>query len=245
MGYIGANNSLRLTDGTASLKYNALGLGTKTVSGSSAYYTRDPNGQLLSDRLSTGTYNYIFDGLGSVAALTNSSGTVTKTYNYDPYGTVTGGTGTLDNPWQYAGGYSDSSAGTVKFGERYYDPSIARWTQTDPIDATGIQQGNRYFYAGGNPVNATDPNGLCSPFHCVIAAAGGVLIAGAGIGVSALCVGFTGPEDLECYKAGAAGLAVGGTVAAGAIDLADKPRRYPPGDYPRTGSCYDNGTCRS
>jgi RHS repeat-associated protein len=160
MGYIGANNSLRLTDGTASLKYNALGLGTKTVSGSSAYYTRDPNGQLLSDRLSTGTYNYIFDGLGSVAALTNSSGTVTKTYNYDPYGTVTGGTGTLDNPWQYAGGYSDSSAGTVKFGERYYDPSIARWTQTDPIDASGIQQGNRYLYAGNGPVNAVDSSGL-------------------------------------------------------------------------------------
>lgn len=53
---------------------------------------------------------------------------------------------------------------TLKFGERYYDPSIARWTQTDPIAATGIQQGNRYLYVGGDPINATDANGrsVCS-----------------------------------------------------------------------------------
>jgi RHS repeat-associated protein len=163
MGYVGPDNSLRLSDGTASFKCNALGLGTKTVAGASNYYTRDPGGQLLSDRTTSGTYNYVFDGLGSVAALTSSTGTVAKTYSYDPYGTVTAGTGTVDNPWQYASGFYDSGLNTVKFGQRYYDPSIARWTQTDPIDAIGIQQGNRYLYVGGNPVNATDPSGLRVP----------------------------------------------------------------------------------
>jgi RHS repeat-associated protein len=166
MGYIGTNNSLRLTDGTSSFKYNALGLGTKTVAGVSNYYTRDPNGQLLSDRTTAGTYNYIFDGLGSIVALTNSSGTVAKTYSYDPYGTVTAGSGTVDNPWQYASGYYDSGTNTVKFGQRYYDPSIARWTQTDPIDAIGIRQGNRYLYANEDPINFVDLSGAVKLNQC-------------------------------------------------------------------------------
>jgi RHS repeat-associated protein len=159
MGYVGPDNSLRLTDGTASFKYNALGLGTKTVAGSSNYYTRDPGGQLLSDRTTSGTYNYLFDGLGSVAALTSSTGTVAKTYSYDPYGTVTAGTGSVDNPWQYASGFYDSGPNTVKFGQRYYDPTTARWTQTDPIDTIGIQQANRYTYASDEPSQQTDPAG--------------------------------------------------------------------------------------
>jgi RHS repeat-associated protein len=159
MGYFGPDNALRLTSGTSSFKYNALGLGTKTASGSSAYYTRDPGGQLLSDRTTAGTYNYLFDGLGSIVALTDSTGAVAKRYSYDPYGTVTAGTGSVDNPWQYASGYYDSGLNTVKFGQRYYDPTIARWTQTDPIDAVGIQQANRYLYVASDPLNATDPTG--------------------------------------------------------------------------------------
>jgi RHS repeat-associated protein len=172
MGYVGPDNSLRLADGTSSFKYNALGLGTKTVGGVNAYYTRDPDGQLLSDRTTAGTYNYVFDGLGSVVALTNSSGTVAKTYSYDPYGTVTAGSGTVDNPWQYAAGYYDSATSTVKFGQRYYDPSIARWNQTDPIDAIGIRQGNRYLYAGDDPINFVDLSGAVKLNECCGGGAG-------------------------------------------------------------------------
>lgn len=35
--------------------------------------------------------------------------------------------------WQYAGGYRDVNTGLYKFGERYYDPTLGRWTQQDPI----------------------------------------------------------------------------------------------------------------
>jgi RHS repeat-associated protein len=42
---------------------------------------------------------------------------------------------------------------------RYYDPSTARFTQEDPI---GIAGGlNVYGFAGGDPVNYSDPYGLC------------------------------------------------------------------------------------
>jgi hypothetical protein len=39
-------------------------------------------------------------------------------------------------------------------GARYYDPARGRFTQLDPL-------GNGYGYTGDNPVNFTDPSGLC------------------------------------------------------------------------------------
>jgi len=42
---------------------------------------------------------------------------------------------------------------------RYYDPSNGRFTQEDPIGLAGGL--NLYGYAGGDPVNFSDPFGLC------------------------------------------------------------------------------------
>ena len=48
---------------------------------------------------------------------------------------------------------------TVYYRARYYDPSIGRFISRDPI---GLQGGlNQYAYVGNNPVNFTDPEGLC------------------------------------------------------------------------------------
>jgi RHS repeat-associated protein len=70
-------------------------------------------------------------GLGSIVALINSSGTTQKTYSYDPFGNATpGGSGTAAN-LGFAGGYDNTTSGLVKFGTRYYDPTIGRWTQQD------------------------------------------------------------------------------------------------------------------
>jgi RHS repeat-associated protein len=62
--------------------------------------------------------------------------------------------------FRFAGGLYSSSVALHKFGERWYDQSLDRWTQQDPIDQSGdLQDGNRYLYVGQDPVNNTDPSG--------------------------------------------------------------------------------------
>jgi RHS repeat-associated protein len=92
-----------------------------------------------------------------------------STYQYDPYGNLTSSTGSVTNPWRFAGGYFDSSTGLYKFGTRYYNPGFGRWSQQDPLrgqlnDPTLL---NRYLYAGDDPVNFTDPSGR-DAFECVL-----------------------------------------------------------------------------
>jgi hypothetical protein len=50
----------------------------------------------------------------------------------------------------------------IKFGNRYYDPGTARWTQADLFaTAPGPGQSNAspYAYAGDDPINQLDPSG--------------------------------------------------------------------------------------
>lgn len=60
----------------------------------------------------------------------------------------------MANPFQFAGGYRDPTS-FYKFGARYHDPSVGRWTQRDPVPSE-----LPYAYAGANPVNFMDPSGL-------------------------------------------------------------------------------------
>ena len=59
------------------------------------------------------------------------------------------------------GGYKDWDTGFTYFWHRWYDSSIGRWINRDPI---GIEGGiNVYKYVEGNPVNQIDVMGLCPP----------------------------------------------------------------------------------
>ena len=84
-----------------------------------------------------------------------------QSYQCDPYGNVTNSTGSIDNPYQYASGYTDSATGLIQFGLRYYQPATGRWTQQDPLGGSLFDpsSGNRYAYANANPVNLVDPTG--------------------------------------------------------------------------------------
>jgi RHS repeat-associated protein len=98
----------------------------------------------------------------------SSTGTKDNSYDDDPYGTTINQQeqSGLNNPWKFAAGYLDSSTGLYKFGVRYYDPTLGRWTQQDPVGGSlgDLNSANRYVYAGDDPVNAVDPSGkFCIP----------------------------------------------------------------------------------
>ncbi|BBA36824.1 Rhs-family protein [Methylocaldum marinum] len=100
--------------------------------------------------------HYHPDGLGSLLALTNATGSITATQRFDAFGQKLAGTGTVPT-YGYTGREPDAT-GLVYYRARYYDPSIGRFTARDPV---GYLDGlNRYAYVGNNPINFTDPNGL-------------------------------------------------------------------------------------
>jgi len=188
--YAGQTQDSRNTKGGTSYANSLLGVLSETTGGTTTYYVRDNGGRLVGERIGTNSYYYLFDGLGSVVALTDSTGAAVDTYSYDPYGNVTSSTGSVANPWQYTGGYRDSETGLVKLGQRYYDPTLGRWTQLDPL-------GDGYVYTSDNPINFIDPSGLddrplsqraqelgASEFHLgvEIAALGAALATGGSVG---------------------------------------------------------------
>ena len=108
-------------------------------------------------------YWYISDGLGTVRAVVDSSGTSVGGYSSDEYGRQTALTGTIDRPHTYTGSLGvrnevGSDSQLLYARQRWYDPGLGRWLSADPIGFAGGL--NLYAYCGGDPVNRVDPSGL-------------------------------------------------------------------------------------
>ena len=153
------------------------------------------------------TYYYLADAQGSTTALADSTGHTAATYTYTPTGTKRTTTGTVNNPLQYTGAYLDPT-GTYHLGERTYDPTLDRFTQTDP---TG-QETNPYAYAGEDPINNSDPSGQDWQDYALGCGKG----AAQGLAVG----GITGVDETGAGALGAATLGCGeGLVSQGFTDL--------------------------
>jgi RHS repeat-associated protein len=105
-------------------------------------------------------YRFITDHLGSVRLVVNAeTGQVVQRMDYDAFGRVLEDTNPGFQPFGFAGGLYDDDTGLVRFGARDYDAHNGRWTAKDPI-LFGGGLVNLYSYAGSNPVDLLDPDGL-------------------------------------------------------------------------------------
>jgi RHS repeat-associated protein len=101
-------------------------------------------------------FYYHFDGLGSVIALTNSSGSVVNLYEYSVFGEVSASDPNHPNRFLFTGREFDADTGLYYYRARYYNPYIARFLQTDPA-GYGM---NPFTYCSNSPINRIDPEGL-------------------------------------------------------------------------------------
>ncbi len=106
---------------------------------------------------------YHYDSRGSTIALTDSSGTVTDTYAYDPFGKPVNRTGSTINPFTYIGSYGVIDEGDDLFyiRARYYDSEQQRFISKDTKkgDKRDGQSLNRYIYAMNSPAILIDISG--------------------------------------------------------------------------------------
>jgi RHS repeat-associated protein len=105
---------------------------------------------------------YGFDGHGSVRYLTDSSGTITDTYDYDAFGNLINQTGSTPNNYLFAGEQYDPALGLYYNRARYLDVRTGRFWGMDRYEGSNgsPQSLHRYLYALGNPINEIDPSGF-------------------------------------------------------------------------------------
>ena len=104
---------------------------------------------------------YVTDSHGNVVQLTDESGKVTKTYEYDSFGNETNPDKKDDNPFRYCGEYYDKETEEVYLRARYYQMAVGRFLTRDTYagendDPLSL---HLYTYCGNDGVNCVDPSG--------------------------------------------------------------------------------------
>ena len=115
--------------------------------------------QILNNAWTPGFYGY--DGHGSVRFLTDSTGAITDTYDYDAFGNLTNSTGSTPNNYLFAGEQFDPALGLYYNRARYLNTTTGRfWSmdteegrKDDPVTL------HRFLYAADDPIDNADPSG--------------------------------------------------------------------------------------
>lgn len=164
-------------DGTtlAEYTYNGNNLRqSKTVNGVTTNYVYDGSNVVLTDKpgekqifirgkdiifrtVNDGAKEYYhYNIVGDIVYVADTNSSTVGEYYYDAFGNKTEKSApTYENPFGYRGELHDSETGFIYLRNRYYDPSIGRFTTEDPA-RDGL---NWYIYCENNPVMFVDPWG--------------------------------------------------------------------------------------
>lgn len=130
-----------------------------------AHYTWGLNlgggiGGLLGIRQNNAGYFPLYDGIGNIVAVQDSTGQTVAQYRYSAFGQLEAQTGTLSQPFGFSTKRTDAATGLVYYGYRFYNPQAERWLNRDPLGEVGGV--NLYAFVQNDPVNWVDPEGLIS-----------------------------------------------------------------------------------
>ena len=170
-------------ESTTTFGYNGLGdrLEMTTNGITTTHYTLDLVAS-LTQVLDDGEFTYLYsngriaqydatspqyflgDALGSVRQVVDANGEVLLARSYEPYGEVLASAGEGNSSYGFTGEMQDDYIELLYLRSRYYSLYLNQFIQPDPIVPNPYHpwEWNRYTYSRNNPVNFTDPSGLCA-----------------------------------------------------------------------------------
>jgi RHS repeat-associated protein len=108
---------------------------------------------------------YVYDGHGSVRALTGPTGAITDTYDYDAFGNLIHSSTTLASPtpnnYLFAGEQFDPDLGLYYNRARYLNTRTGRFWSMDDYEGVDREPSSlhKYLYVSLNPIGMVDPSG--------------------------------------------------------------------------------------
>ena len=160
-----------------------------TGTGTTVQFVYDTQGKPFMLRVNGKTdYFYLYNGLGDVTGLVDSSNQVVVRYQYNSWGKVTSTQDTSGvslatlNPFCYRKYVYDPETGLYCLGSRYYDPEVGRFVNADDTDVIfakpqELGSKNLYAYCDNNPVAREDYAGEF-PIPCIVGAVVGAAVSG-------------------------------------------------------------------
>ena len=111
----------------------------------------------------------LFDGLDSVAAIVDDTGSVIERVLHDPFGAASSSQATPSTDFGFGGHLVDRESNFVYMGARYYDPIAARFLSADSLvpDVESSQSFNRYAYVNNSPLGSADATGHLPSDYCI------------------------------------------------------------------------------
>lgn len=134
-----------------------------TVSSNTDRFIQVPGRGLHAQQDSAGVWSWMVqDGLGSVRGELSDSLAVEGARSFAPYGTVFETQGAFETSYAFTGEPLDAN-GLVYLRMRYLSPQIGAFLSRDLFEGLAPlpMTLNGYEYVSCNPVNMTDPSGMC------------------------------------------------------------------------------------